>query len=117
MLFFPMSILSWNCRGAAHPDFNNDIAELVLQHNPMLIFILETRLAASKAEDLKIRLRFDKVYGIDSNGLSGGIWMLWDSERISVDILPHGSQSIHALVQDPSQPDPSSANGACVSRS
>lgn len=64
----------------------------------MLIFILETRLLASRAVDLKEQLRYNSVHGVDSNGLSGGIWMIWDSLRISVDILPHGSHAIHSLV-------------------
>lgn len=110
-----MSILTWNCRGGAHPEFIKAITDLVSQHKPMLIFIIETRLPAVMADDLKVELKYDSVHGVDSNGLSGGIWMIWDSTRISVDILPHGNQAIHVLVQEAFWTDSSSEDGACFS--
>lgn len=94
-----MSVLAWNCRGAAHSDFMDTMADIYRQHSPMIIFILETRLPASRIERLKSLLRLESSHGVDSIGLSGGIWMLWDAARISVDILPHGRQAIHALVK------------------
>lgn len=110
-----MSVLTWNCRGAANSKFKKNISDMVQQQKPMLVFILETRLPAFKVEELKTLLDFDSVHGIDANGLSGGIWMLWDSLRISVDILPHGTQAIHAIVQEPLVPDYPSQAGTRVS--
>lgn len=113
--FFPMSVLAWNCRGAAHPDFMKNICDLATQHKPMLIYILETRLPFSRIDNLKKKLKLYEVHGVDSNGLSGGIWMFWDSRRISVDILPHSHQAIHALVREAHVPDSSSKDGTCFS--
>lgn len=98
--FFPMRILTWNCRGAAVKEFQQSIADMVKNHSPMLIFILETRLPAFKVEELRIQLQYDSVHGVDAQGLSGGIWMLCDSTKIVVDILPHNNQAIHAFVQE-----------------
>lgn len=112
--YFPMSILSWNCRGGAHPDFMSNIEDMVTQKKPILIFILETRLPASRVEDLKTALRYDSAHGVDANGLSGGIWMIWDSLKVSVDILPHSNQAIHALIQEVALQDSTSKDGPCV---
>lgn len=94
-----MQILCWNCRGAASHDFLTHVEDLVRIKDPMLVFILETRVSTAKVEQAKIRLGFDGAHGIDAVGLSGGIWMFWDTARISVDILPHGNQALHAFVQ------------------
>lgn len=94
-----MSILCWNCRGAASPDIHQDISDLVRDHRPMMLYLLETRLPGHRVEEIKTWLGYDGVHTIDSVGLSGGIWMLWDKAVISVDIMPHGNQAIHALVK------------------
>lgn len=99
--FFPMSILCWNGRGAVSPEFCNTIMELVTKYRSMLAFITETRVSAVRVEDIKTQLGFDRTAGIDSIGLSGGIWALWDSSRISVEVLPHGQQTLHMLVKEP----------------
>lgn len=100
----PMKIIAWNVRGTAHPEFKKAIRDLVRKHKPKMLFILQTRLPVSRMDKIKRMLEFDSAHRVDSNGLSGGIWMLWDSSRISVDILPHGTQGIHALVTIISNP-------------
>lgn len=101
--FFPMKIIAWNVRGAAHPEFKKAIKDMVKNHN-LMMFILETRLPVTKMDEIKLLLKFYYAHGIDSNGLSGGIWMMWDSARISADIRPHGTQAIHAFVKVNSNP-------------
>lgn len=31
-----MRVLSWNCRGGAHPEFIKTVKDLVRQHSPMI---------------------------------------------------------------------------------
>lgn len=68
----------------------------------MMVILLETKLPANEGSHMAEFLGFDSNDGVDANGLSGGIWMLWDSIRISVDILPHSKQAIHAFVKESS---------------
>lgn len=96
---FIMNILCGNCRGDSHPDFKSEIKDLVRENNPMLVFITETKQPTCKVDDLRTSLKFDSSTGIDSVSLSGGIWVMWDSTRINVDILPHGQQTLHLLVK------------------
>lgn len=39
-----MIIIAWNCRGALKPSFQNHVRDLVQNHDPALIFIMETRI-------------------------------------------------------------------------
>lgn len=95
-----MSILCWNSRGAAHPDFKKVLKDMVDDKKPMVIFILETRIPASRIEATRKLLKYDSARGVDSNGLSGGIWLIWDSTRVTIDLLPYGNQAIHAFIKE-----------------
>lgn len=38
-----MKILAWNVREAAHPDFHSHVIELINQHKPTILVLLETK--------------------------------------------------------------------------
>lgn len=71
-----MKILCWNTRGAAHLDTHKVLKDMVTKDKPMMIFLLETKLPASQAEEARQYLDYDSVQGIDADGFSGGIWMI-----------------------------------------
>lgn len=73
--------------------------DLVRLNNPMLVFITKTKQPAANAHYLRRRLNLDKATGIDAIGLSGGIWAMWDSNRIHVEELPHEQQALHLIVK------------------
>lgn len=112
---FSMKILCWNCRGGANTLFEQNIMDLVNTHDPMLVFITETKLPAYKVEPLRVQLRFDSADGIDALGLSGGIWVLWDSNRLDVQVLPHGQQALHLILKIVAHQDSSSESEAHLS--
>lgn len=103
-IHFPMKILSWNVRGAAHPNLKTTLMDMVRRDKPEIIFLLETRLPASRREEIKDLIKYNSSQGIDAHGFSGGIWFLWDSTRVSVDLLPSGGQAFHAMIQVISNP-------------
>nr|POE77003.1 hypothetical protein CFP56_57529 [Quercus suber] len=60
---------------------------------------MKTRISSAKAKDISLNLGFDSVCRSDANGFSGGIWILWNSDEITLDILSVTDQAIHAFVQ------------------
>lgn len=70
-----MQVLVWNCRGAGDSEFERAIMDLVRINNPTLVFLLETRLTASRIGPFKTTLGLHSSNGVDSVGLSSGIWM------------------------------------------
>ncbi|GLT78299.1 hypothetical protein SLA2020_498390 [Shorea laevis] len=93
-----MKIMSWNCRGTANQEFKQNAIDIINQHNPGILVIMETKLVGEKAKEAVEALRFPKKVIVDSDGLVGGIWLLWDDMKYTVDILNAGSQVIHANV-------------------
>ena len=80
------------------PTFCNNVIELSRLHNPAILILTETKASGDRAEKIVDRLPFDGAIFTNSIGLSGGLWLLCDSSRVSVAELSKTEQEIHALV-------------------
>lgn len=105
MIVFPliivnlMNIIIWNCRGALKPSFQSHIRELVRNHDPVILVVMETRVGGDKAREITDRLAFDGAIHTDTIGFTGGLWMLWHSDRVEVNSLATTEQEIHAVIK------------------
>ena len=81
------------------PTFKKTVLDLVEWHQPVILVIIETRIDGSRADDIIRRLPFDGAYSTETIGYVGGIWLLWRSDFLSMDILSATEQEIHAIVQ------------------
>ncbi|KAL0017305.1 hypothetical protein SO802_004374 [Lithocarpus litseifolius] len=96
-----MNVIIWNCRGALKPNFQNHVKELVRIHNPTILVLMETRIGGERARGITDRLPFENAIHTDTIGLAGGLWMLWNLERVDVTPLSSTEQEIHAVVKVP----------------
>ena len=76
-----MNIIVWNCRGACKPSFQKHVGELVRNHNPVMLVVMETGVGGSRANEISDRLRFDGLRfdgsgHMDTIGYTGGLWLL-----------------------------------------
>nr|XP_023895781.1 uncharacterized protein LOC112007645 [Quercus suber] len=94
-----MNVLIWNCRGALKPNFQDHIRELFRNHNPAILVVMETHIGGVRAREITDRLPFENAIHTDTIGLVGGLWMLWNSERVDVTPLANTEQEIHAIVK------------------
>ena len=81
-----MRALSLNCRGLGNPQTVNELHDIVKKEGPNLVFLMETRIANSSLEWLRVRLRMRGCLGVERHGLSGGLALLWD-ERYYTELL------------------------------
>ena len=72
-----MNCLSWNCRGLGNPKVVCELRNVVKQEGPALVFVMETKIRGKRVEDLRHTLGFAGSFGVDSDGLSGGIGLFW----------------------------------------
>ena len=74
-----MNLLSWNCRGLGTLRAVREVANMVREFNPQVIFLMETKRKRQEMEWLRLRWRFDKVFTVDGVGRGGGLafcgWM------------------------------------------
>ena len=85
--FVKMNILLWNCRGALNADFKKRVPEMVVNHQPALMVITETRIEGDRAERIVEGLPFDGLFATDMIGYDGGLWLLWKKEEADVFVL------------------------------
>ena len=71
---FIMNIIIWNCRGALKPSFQTHVRELVRNHNPAILVLIETRVSGERAREISGRLPFDNAIHTDTIGYAGGLW-------------------------------------------
>ncbi|XP_075665849.1 uncharacterized protein LOC142635595 [Castanea sativa] len=94
-----MNIIAWNCRGALKPSFQNHVKELVHNHNPAIMIVMETHIGGDRARDITDRLPFDGAIHTDTIGFAGGLWLLWNSDKVQITQLAMSEQEVHLLVK------------------
>ena len=48
-----MSVISWNCRGLGNPLTVNALQKVVLEKDPILVFLMETKLDITEMDNIK----------------------------------------------------------------
>nr|XP_023878431.1 uncharacterized protein LOC111990897 [Quercus suber] len=81
------------------PQFRKTVMDLVDWHRPLIMMIIETRMSGARADEIIETLPFDGVVMADTIGFAGGIWVLWHSDLVQVDVLASTEQEIHALIR------------------
>ena len=94
-----MNIIIWNCRDALKPSFKKRVNELVQNHNPAILVVMETRVGGDKAKEITDLLLFDGAIHTNIIGYAGGLWVLWNADRVDIALLSSTEQEIHAEVK------------------
>ena len=84
---FMMNILVWNCRGALKPSFQNHVRELVQNHDPAIMVIMETKVRGERAREITDKLPFDGAIHTETIGYVGGLWVLWNEDKVEISSL------------------------------
>ena len=90
-----MKIIIWNSRGALKPKFQSHIHDLVLNHDPAIMVIMETKLGGARAKEITDKLPFDRAIHTEPIGYVEGLWLLWNLDRVEVEALANTKQEIH----------------------
>ena len=94
-----MNVIIWNCRGARKPSFRKHVGDLVQNYNPAILVVMETRVGGDRAREITNLLPFDGAFHTDTIGYAGGLWVLWNTDRVDLALLASTEQEIHAEVK------------------
>ena len=75
------------------------IHELARRHDPVIFVIIETKLGGSKAKEVSDRLPFDGAIHMETIGFFGGLWLLWNEDKVEIRELAKIEQEIHVEVK------------------
>ncbi|KAH7838491.1 hypothetical protein Vadar_027204 [Vaccinium darrowii] len=92
-------IIVWNCRGAGNNRFKSNFSDMIRQHRPEIVALLETKVSLQSMGNFFHKMGFTRDISTDPDGRSGGIWILWDPTKVSVFTISINPQVIHAKIQ------------------
>ncbi|KAJ4836400.1 hypothetical protein Tsubulata_039886 [Turnera subulata] len=77
---------------------SHDTREVGVRYKPSIMVIVEPRISGERATRVIRRLGFPRSHRVDSRGFSGGIWILWKNDLLSVQVLISHAQFIHMKI-------------------
>ncbi|XP_031101977.1 uncharacterized protein LOC116005882 [Ipomoea triloba] len=98
-----MSTLSWNCRGLGGPRTVRELLGFVSAKRPNFFFLMETKAKMNQLEQLRSRLGYEGLLGVDRVGLGGGLALLWQNSDMA-DLLSYSNNHIDVVVNVTSKP-------------
>ena len=60
---------------------------------------METRIGGDKVKEIMDELPFDRVIHTDTIGYAGGLWLLWNEDRVDISQLANTEQEIQVIVK------------------
>lgn len=98
-----MIIFNWNTRGASGKSFAQALKEYIRSYNPDIIALQEPRCSGDKALIVIRNLGFSHHMIVEARGYSGGIWILWNDDRISIKRISDDDQFLHVELSYPNE--------------
>ncbi|KAL4296049.1 hypothetical protein GQ457_12G013320 [Hibiscus cannabinus] len=92
-----MKILCWNCRGLGSPATVQSLGSFIAQHDPVLVFLCETRLKQSSSSRIQHAFNMDGCFVVDYGNGCTGLMILWN-RKIKVTLLSYSSIHIDVNV-------------------
>lgn len=88
-----------NCRGAGSADLFRNLLELVKNHRPEILILVETRVPSAHARRVLRNSRLNRIAVVEANGFAGGIWLLCDEHRVDLEVVSLNDQVITVVVK------------------
>lgn len=86
----PISCMVWNVQGAGNTAFTSALKEVVRMHKPNVLALIETHMGGNQAQKIASIIGYGGHTRVDAMGFSGGIWIYWKPEFVTVEpILKH----------------------------
>lgn len=91
---FPITCMVWNVQGAGSSAFSLALKELVRTHNPVVLVLVETHMGGHQTIKIGSMLGYSGHTRVDATGFSGGIWIYWREELVTIDPISQHPQFI-----------------------
>lgn len=98
-LFMMNNILFWNCRGAGSPKMISHLIDMIKCHRPYIVALMETRVQSSKLTKVLENTYLTNSVAVEARGFAGGIWLAWDKNNVSIEVVSQHDQALNVLVQ------------------
>ncbi|KAL2945366.1 Cyanidin 3-O-glucoside 5-O-glucosyltransferase [Bienertia sinuspersici] len=87
-----ISFLVWNVQGAGSNAFLSALKELIRVNKPSVVALVETHMGGERAQYIATKIGFDGHLRVDATGFSGGIWLYWKMDAVTVSLVEQSNQ-------------------------
>ncbi|XP_023881716.1 uncharacterized protein LOC111994088 [Quercus suber] len=94
-----MSAISWNYRGLGNPLTVKALQKVVLEKDPSLVFLMETKFTVSEMDDIKRKIERQQGLVVPRVRRAGGLALLWRNS-LQVDIFNYSPRHIDAIITE-----------------
>ena len=94
-----MSATIWNCRGLGNPLTVKALQKVVLEKDPTLVFLMETKFDVTEMDGIKRKIERQQGLVVPSVRRGGGLALLWKN-TIKVDVLTYSPMHIDTIVTE-----------------
>ncbi|KAJ4825014.1 hypothetical protein Tsubulata_032297 [Turnera subulata] len=84
--------------GAGSDKFARAVRDLVRNHRPTILALLETKVPFAQVQPILVQSGFDGFEVAEVEGRTGGIWLCWQSTRLAVTSLRIHKQFVHTTI-------------------
>ncbi|XP_019260909.1 PREDICTED: uncharacterized protein LOC109238879 [Nicotiana attenuata] len=96
-MFNPTNFIIWNIRGGNNEDFRRNFRDLIDTHRPCMVTLLETRMQSHAP--LLHEFGFSELIEVPADGQAGGMVLLWDHTKVTVQNAVRRNHGIHATIE------------------
>lgn len=94
------SILVWSCRGTGARGTLRHIQEMIKRHKPPIVALLEPRVQNSSFASIFHSEIMTDMIAVETRGFAGGIWLMWNRHKLTVEDLSSNDQILNILVHE-----------------
>lgn len=95
-----ISTLVWNCRGMGSRSTRLHLREMIQSYTPKIVAVLEPRVHSSRCYSFFRNLGFSDMLIVEVLGYVGGIWLVWDAQAVTLDVVSMGDHVISVVVRE-----------------
>ena len=88
------NVLVWNVQGAGSREFLHVLREHIHSHKPSIVAMVETRVSGPRAQNICDLVGFRNNFRVEARGFQGGIWVLWNSDELDIEVLTAKEQFV-----------------------